>query len=172
MEFINPEIDLENIPRAEEVSFKAVEPEYYHVIRFSWLLSILVLAAILFAVIFFVPKLQKPHFMVIAGGIWLTYTISRYILDRKAFQNLSYAIRGHDLIHRSGWFVERIRTAPFNRVQHSNVTAGPLERRYDLATLILYTAGTEGADIRIAGLKREDAFRLKDWITQKVLDEK
>jgi membrane protein YdbS with pleckstrin-like domain len=49
---------------------------------------------------------------------------------------------------------------PITRVQHTDVSQGPLQRHYDLATLTVHTAGTEGASIPLSGLEHGVATRL------------
>ena len=59
----------------------------------------------------------------------------------------------------------RTRTVvPFGRVQHIDVSEGPVERRFRLATLILHTAGTRSAAVSLPGLTREEAESMRDRI--------
>lgn len=51
---------------------------------------------------------------------------------------------------------------PRPRVQHLDVTQGPLERRHGLATLSIYTAGTEHSQVSLPGLSHEIAQSLRD----------
>jgi len=51
---------------------------------------------------------------------------------------------------------------PRSRIQHTDVTQGPYERRFGLATLVVYTAGTEHASIPIEGLSHETALAFRD----------
>lgn len=55
-------------------------------------------------------------------------------------------------------------TVPFGRVQHLDVHQGPLERANGIATLVLHTAGTEGASVSLEGLAYEDAIAMRDTI--------
>ena len=48
---------------------------------------------------------------------------------------------------------------PRSRVQHTDVSQGPLERRYGLGTLIVYTAGTDHARVSLPGLAWDTARR-------------
>lgn len=57
---------------------------------------------------------------------------------------------------------------PFGRVQHIDVSRGPLERYYGLATLVLHTAGTHNASIRIPGLGEEDALAMRETIRDRI----
>lgn len=51
---------------------------------------------------------------------------------------------------------------PRSRVQHTEVSQGPLQRRHDLATLTIYTAGERFADLAISGLEVELARSIRD----------
>ena len=53
-------------------------------------------------------------------------------------------------------------SVPRARIQHTDVTQGPVERRFGLGTLVVYTAGTEHAAIPIEGLAHEAALALRD----------
>lgn len=57
---------------------------------------------------------------------------------------------------------------PFGRVQHIDVTQGPLERWYGLSTLVLHTAGTHNSSVPLPGLKRETAEELRETIRQHI----
>jgi membrane protein YdbS with pleckstrin-like domain len=51
-------------------------------------------------------------------------------------------------------------------VQHTDVHSGPLDRRWGLADLTVFTAGTEAAAIRLPGLPVERALALRDALLQ------
>jgi membrane protein YdbS with pleckstrin-like domain len=51
---------------------------------------------------------------------------------------------------------------PRARVQHTDVNQGPLARRFGIATLKVFTAGTHHAQIDVAGLAHADALLLRD----------
>ena len=55
-------------------------------------------------------------------------------------------------------------SVPQTRVQHTDVSQGPLERALGLATLIIHTAGTQNASVSLGGLRREDAQRIRDYL--------
>jgi uncharacterized protein len=59
-------------------------------------------------------------------------------------------------------------TVPLGRVQHIDVTRGPLERYFGLATLALHTAGTHNASIQLSGLGEEDALALRETIRETI----
>jgi hypothetical protein len=66
-------------------------------------------------------------------------------------------------IRRGVWWQSEI-AVPRSRVQHTDVTQGPLERVWGLSTLVVHTAGTENASIQLSGLAREDALAARDHL--------
>jgi uncharacterized protein len=83
------------------------------------------------------------------GPLW-RYRYTRYRVDDHGIE----IARGH------AW--RRLITVPRSRVQHTDVTQGPLERRFGLATLIIYTAGTDHSAVPLTGLAHEAALALRD----------
>jgi uncharacterized protein len=72
-----------------------------------------------------------------------------------------YAERAEDLIVRRGVLFRRLSVVPYGRMQFIDVTAGPVDRLFKLATVQLHTAAA-ATDARIPGLAREEANRLRD----------
>ena len=55
---------------------------------------------------------------------------------------------------------------PFVRVQHVDTQRGPLERATGLASVVVYTAGSRGADVTIPGLTPERAQALQSELRE------
>jgi membrane protein YdbS with pleckstrin-like domain len=55
-------------------------------------------------------------------------------------------------------------SVPRSRVQHTDVSQGPLERRYGLGTLVIYTAGTDHARVALSGLEHNTALRIREHL--------
>lgn len=53
-------------------------------------------------------------------------------------------------------------SVPRSRVQHTDVTQGPLERRYGLGRLVIYTAGSTHAQVALHGLDHRRALEIRD----------
>ncbi|MET0393057.1 MAG: PH domain-containing protein [Chitinophagaceae bacterium] len=168
MDFLNEEIDPAIIPDAGYITWKPVERNYLLVLRVRWLLFSLVLLAAATLLILFIPSLQRGAVMypVIAGTVLLV--LAYFLLQERSFRTKAYAIRSHDLLYRHGWFIRSVEVCPFNRVQHCSLHSGPVERRYGLASLILYTAASDSGDLKIPGLPEATAAGLREFITQKM----
>jgi membrane protein YdbS with pleckstrin-like domain len=75
-----------------------------------------------------------------------------------------YAERDEDLMVRRGVMFRRMSVIPYGRMQYVEVTAGPFERTFGLATVQMHTAAA-ASDARIPGLPAAEAARLRDQLT-------
>jgi membrane protein YdbS with pleckstrin-like domain len=51
---------------------------------------------------------------------------------------------------------------PYVRVQHIDTQRGPVYRLLGLSKVVVYTAGSKGADVTIPGLSRSDASDVQE----------
>jgi hypothetical protein len=171
MEFLNDQVHTEDLPRVENAILTPIEPSYLKILRWEWLILSIILGVLVAILLCFINPLQQPLRIGLLIGAWVLITAAWYWLQEKSFSNKAFAIREKDVIYRSGWIIQSTHTCPFNRIQHSAVTIGPLEKRFGLASLVLYTAGSSEADLRIRGLQETTAWTLKEWINKKIADE-
>jgi membrane protein YdbS with pleckstrin-like domain len=82
---------------------------------------------------------------------------------RRRVRSWAYLERADDLIVARGVLVRRVTVVPYGRMQFLDVTAGPYERAFGLATVQLHTAAA-ATDARIPGLERAEADRLRDLL--------
>lgn len=80
---------------------------------------------------------------------------------RRRVHAWGYCEREDDLLVRRGVMFSRLSVVPYGRMQFVDVTAGPAERLFRLATVRMHTAAA-ASDARIPGLEREEAARLRD----------
>jgi uncharacterized protein len=80
---------------------------------------------------------------------------------RNRFRAWGYLERDEDLEVRRGVMVQRLSVVPYGRMQFVEITAGPVERIFGLATIKLHTAAA-ASDARIPGLHPDEAARLRD----------
>jgi membrane protein YdbS with pleckstrin-like domain/RES domain-containing protein len=86
--------------------------------------------------------------------VWpaLEHRHTRYRVDPRALE-----------IRRGVWWREVV-NVPRSRVQHTDVSQGPVERAYGLATLVVHTAGTEHASVSLSGLPAAEAAQIRDFL--------
>ena len=94
---------------------------------------------------------------VLAGGAVLDVLLQRRV------GRWGYLEREDDLLVRRGVMVRRLSVVPYGRMQFVDVTAGPVERSFGLATVRLHTAAA-ASDARIPGLEAAEAARLRDQL--------
>ncbi len=109
----------------------------------------------------------------ISAGCLLTYCIlgtllawATHSLPQKAYDHAGWCLTPSGLeIRRGIWWRSQI-SVPLARVQHTDVHQGPLMRKFDLAKLIVHTAGTENSTVELSGLNFTTAQRLRDALVE------
>ena len=81
---------------------------------------------------------------------------------RARYRSWGYRLRDADLLVRRGVLWRTVSIVPHARIQYVDTRRGPLERALGLATVVVYTAGTRGAAVRIPGLDAAHAEALRD----------
>ena len=99
-----------------------------------------------------------------AIAVVVVLAIWRTVVTIRAVKAWGYAERDNDLLVRHGLLVRRLSIVPYARMQYVDVTAGPLERAFGLATVQLHTAAA-ASDARVPGLPPAEAARLRDRLT-------
>ena len=101
------------------------------------------------------------------GGAWVGGVVFTglfllgVVFSTLRYRSWSYEVREDSLYLERG-VVTHVRTVvPHVRIQHVDASRGPLERVFGLATTVVYTAGSRGADVSIPGLTPERASDLQ-----------
>jgi hypothetical protein len=133
-------------------------------VRLLWATQALLLAAVVGVVVFAVGRVvfdgRLPAWAPLAafGGLALVgvvLAVLRYRVWR-------YEIRDDAIYLERGVFT-RVRTVvPHVRIQHVDSSRGPVERLVGLASTVVYTAGSRGADVTIPGLSPDGADDLRE----------
>lgn len=81
---------------------------------------------------------------------------------------MGFAVRDKDVLYRSGVVWRQMTAIPYNRIQHVEKDTGPLDRRFRIANLKIFTAGGAGGDLRISGLPQHTAEGLRAHILDRI----
>lgn len=159
----NPDVTIEDLPRVENRNFYRHPVRYrtYRNFNASLFWAIPVLIYIIMTLVNF------GTWAYFAGGVLVIFLLLVYFGIYIGYQRRAYALSEKDVTYRKGWIFYSTTTIPFNRIQHTEVSQGPLERRYNLSTLKIYTAGGSSSDMVIPGLEDEEAKQLRDYISKK-----
>jgi len=88
-----------------------------------------------------------------------------WVLLGRNWRSWRYAERADDLLISRGVLWREETVVPYGRMQLVEVTSGPVERRFGLATVQLHTAAA-ATDATIPGLAPAEAERLRDHLTR------
>ena len=81
-----------------------------------------------------------------------------------AHRHASYRVDDEGIEITQGVIWRRVINVPRSRVQHTDVSQGPIERSVGLGTLVIFTAGTEHARVQLHGLDHGLALRIRDHL--------
>ena len=81
-----------------------------------------------------------------------------------AYRHTAYLVNQQGIEIRRGVIWRKTVNVPRSRVQHTDVSQGPLERRFGLGTLVIYTAGTDHARVALSGLEHNVALRIREHL--------
>jgi hypothetical protein len=98
---------------------------------------------------------------IVTAAVVLVIAAWTGVLLWRRYRAWGYAEREDDLLVRRGVMIRRLTVVPYGRMQFVDVTAGPVERIFGLATVQLHTAAS-ATDARIPGLETAEANRLRD----------
>lgn len=106
--------------------------------------------------------------MILAALLWLVLVPlgwwHTYRWPPRVYAHASYRVDDQGIEIRSGVHWRVVINVPRSRVQHIDVSQGPVERRFGLGTLVIYTAGTDHAKVEIEGLEHGRALRIREHL--------
>ena len=175
--FENTVLDTRNLPCLDPDTFEALPPRFQRFRLWSLGIAALVLSAawmgpllMSFAALEDSDPEDLRMLAVLFGSIWALLFGVWFLEEFKGFPLRGYVLRDKDLTYRAGWIFRKVTTIPFNRIQHSEISQGPLGRLFRLNRLKIYTAGGSASDLSIPGLDPEVAVRLRDFVNGQAQD--
>jgi hypothetical protein len=94
-----------------------------------------------------------------------------FVLPPRRFRAWGYSMDVEELQVTRGT-VTRVHTVvPLDRVQHIDVSEGPLERSFGICRLVVHTAGTLHSQVVVPGLRRQTAEAMRDEIRARVREQ-
>jgi membrane protein YdbS with pleckstrin-like domain len=134
-----------------------------------WVARAIVFAAVVGVTIFVagrffpVPAVAAPA----VGGSLAVLGGLHALLRHRRFR---FELREDALYLERGVLVHVSTVVPYVRVQHVDTRRGPIERATGLASTVVYTAGSRGADVSVPGLSPSRANDLRDRLRELAVD--
>ncbi|AXG74680.1 PH domain-containing protein [Flavobacterium arcticum] len=167
--YINNPIDTLLLPKFEEVQLSSLQVSYYKVMLFNIGLFYLLLMLGAGCAFYFIEELQ-PYWYIPVAVIAFLLCVS-LLISKISFKKRGFAFRTHDVVYRSGVITVNTIIIPYNRVQHVALHEGLLSRKLGLATIEIFTAGGNSSDLKIPGLEKSHAEKIKQLLVGKVLNQ-
>lgn len=167
--FTNILIDVSSLPKFEETALTCLKPSYWKVIVFNISLTFFLVGSSLSAAIYFINDFPFQIW-----AVMLVYFISLILtifIARINFKNKGYAFREHDVIYRSGAIAISTHIVPYNRIQHAALHEGFISRKLGLAAVEIFTAGGDSSDLKIPGIDKQQAERIRQLIVGRIINQ-
>ncbi|AUC79701.1 hypothetical protein CW736_10160 [Nonlabens sp. MB-3u-79] len=162
----NDQILADRLPNIEEADFQKHPKRFLNkklISKVIFFLPLLVGVGVLYFLVEDKAWLWKA-----ALAAWLFLFLTTVFLAYKEYFVRGYVLREQDITYKKGWLFHSQTTVPFNRIQHTEIKHGPIDRLFKLCELDIFTAGGSASDLSISGLDPEDAAKLKDYISGKL----
>jgi membrane protein YdbS with pleckstrin-like domain len=130
-------------------------------IRLRWALSRFVLAAVVGAIVAVVlVQFDRPALYGVApGALVFAIGLGHALL---LYRSWGFELDADALELERGVLTQVETAVPFVRIQHVDTQRGPLDRLLGLSSVVVYTAGSRGADVTIPGLAPDRARDLRN----------
>ena len=152
---------------AEPVTLSRAEPGYRHILRIHSLIFWLPLA--IGAVVADQLLLRAtPLHNIPSIVVPIIALLAIILIPRRRWGRLGYALHPKMLQVVRGWLFHTDTIVPLVRVQHIDVTRGPLDKLFGAATLVVHTAGTHNSIVTLPGLSPGNASAIRDEIRQHI----
>ena len=126
----------------------------YRIVSAAIWLAILAIPGVVLAIVF------SPWWWILAAVPVALFVWELWLAPRQV-RAIGYAEREDDLLIRRGILFRSLVVVPYGRMQFVDVSAGPLERAYGIATVRLHTAAAS-TDATVPGLSPQEAELLRD----------
>ena len=148
-------------------ALEPVEPGYKSVLRVRFLIFWLAVwaAAAMFDRIL-LKETEFTGFPTVA--VFVIAAAGVLTAPQRIYARLHYRLTEKLLQVVRGWLFHVDTVVPLVRVQHIDVTRGPLEKLFGVATLVVHTAGTHNSIVTLPGLAPERAAQIRDIIREHV----
>ena len=160
-----------------EEEIESLDPAWIPCERRAKFYESLVLVVSGAAFLLFGPGLLGWDFAAFMAWLWVLYGVvvlalwtHAWFWPLLAWRHAGWRKSDLGLEIRRGVLWRRVLDVPRSRVQHTDVLEGPLLRKYGLARLSVFTAGTTFAEVQLVGVKREVAHELRDWLIGRTED--
>lgn len=133
-------------------------------VRLAWIVGALIPGVIISVVGVVAVRLGAPIPLTAVVGVAAAVVLFGVVAVFFRYRIWRFEVRDDSLYIVRGVFTRVDTSVPYVRVQHIDTRRGPVERSLGLASVVVYTAGSRGADITIPGLTPDRASALREQL--------
>jgi membrane protein YdbS with pleckstrin-like domain len=160
----------------EPATVRRLDPDFVPFQRvIGWIVTAVMSVALLVvaAIVWLRADLGLAGFLLLPGWLGATLGIAWlfYAWPAVHYRHVSYVLDAEGIEIRTGVWWRQVISVPRSRVQHIDVSQGPMERSYGLGRLVVYTAGTNHSRVELAGLSHAVALALRNYLLPRGSDD-
>ena len=127
-----------------------------------WIIGAFLTSIVLTGIISIVYSVLREFSVVFSGSSLIILTALMMIYTLLKFRAWGFEMR-EDYLYLERGVLKKVKSkVPYVRVQHVDTQRGPIYRIFGLSKLVVYTAGSRGADVGIPGLLPKDADEIQE----------
>jgi membrane protein YdbS with pleckstrin-like domain len=164
-------VDQQPAPPGADGEEQALDPRVIPMRRIAWWIATAALGSVSFIGMLIAALTidDMPGWLrVVLPLAWLGLVLllawHGYRWPALEYQHTRYRVDDQRFEIRRGVYFRVVISVPRSRVQHTDVSQGPVQRRYGLGTLVVHTAGTDHAMVQLAGLEHGTALRIREHL--------
>ncbi len=165
-DFTNNIITPSDLPKIDPDSFNPVDKKYLTLIYIRILISLVFMASMLIGLILIADEEFPSLLFWITGALFLAIIIYSFIITKLSFPYRGYLIREKDIAYQRGLISYKLTSIPYKRIQHVELSQGPIAKRMKLGGIKVFTAGGSSDDLSIPGLPIETAKEIRAFLTE------
>ena len=142
-------------------------------VRVIWLLRVFVgsvVAGVVAAIATGVVDRVAVSPLLVGGGVFAVLFVLGAVHTVLRYRAWHFEVREDTLYIERGVLVNVRTVVPFVRVQHVDARRGPIERVLGLSSVVVYTAGSRGADVSIPGLVADRADDVQETLRRLAIE--
>ncbi|MGX5174174.1 PH domain-containing protein [Aliikangiella sp. IMCC44653] len=163
--YSNEQVNAKSMPSVKTLELTLLSSQYALINSVTTLLFGLFFLIVARVSDHFIHHYSVPSWLYLpVGGLIFVIATMEYFRAKAS----GYALREKDIAFKTGLFWHKHLFLSHQRIQHIDITQGPIERHFGFANMAFYTAGGASADLKIPGLNYQTAQALRAKIMQEI----
>lgn len=139
-------------------------------VRFVWLAGALVSALVVGAMAGALDRFTLSLGLWVGPAVFAVFAVVGLLLAVARYRVWRFEVQEDAVYLERGVFTHVTSVVPFVRVQHVDSQRSPLERLAGLSSVVVYTAGSRGADVTIPGLTPDRADAIQERLRRLAIE--